>query len=529
MKDDLYVVTLRVCDEASCLITLGIADEIEAKEWLEQLRLAICIAEGRTHITQAPFRVARREKSPEYLDAVYKELKVLLSRDLSTWRAVGLTEHSIIRMYSDPVVPTTLSCTLVLLNSPIELVARALVDVDSYTNWNTKLSAARRIHSLSSSTDIVQLSLKSWIGSWNCVMLRHYSVHKQNVRLVCASVPCTSVNSHFTVNMLAFDLKQTDTHTVLRCFSQLKSKRFQSQLHYALATGFSKLADCITLMPLDSLRPEVEITTEEKLRLARAADVSCNPVRPTQYRVKDLDTGEYYLSVPQDQPPVDLLQKLTAQQQPTFAEFKEKFPEIDNNTCYRFLKSRSFVIRKAVDILTEVLEWRSRVRPDLITAQEVVTERRRAFLLRIGVDRQERPILLLKARDYLPKEMRLEDVERYLLYTLESALSELPPHVDSYSMIIDVKDMAYRNFSLSQCKHILTLFQNYYPERLARAFVINTSWIVKIFWKSLKPFLHQDSIDKVSFLEAHELHILRDFVDLSQLPQEYGGSAVLSD
>mmetsp|Transcript_12214 Transcript_12214/g.23169 ORF Transcript_12214/g.23169 Transcript_12214/m.23169 type:complete len:414 (-) Transcript_12214:1697-2938(-) len=413
---------------------------------------------------------------------------------------------------------------MVLLNSPIEVVARALADVDGYSNWNTKLGFSRRLHSLTNSTDIAQLSLKSWIGNWDCVLMRHYSSNKQNVRLICASIPCTNVKTHFNVRMLAFDLKQIDSHTVVRCFTQIKSKRFQEILHFSLIKGFNKLADYLRLIPLESLKPEVEISTEEKLKLARAVDVGCSP-----YRVKDLDTGEYYLSVPQENLPIDLTQKLTTQQQPIFDAFKAKFPELDDNTLYRFLKSRNFVLRKAEEILKEVLEWRERVRPDLITAQDVVTEMRRGFIFRYGNDRQDRPIILFRACRYLPKEMQLEDVERYLLYLLESTLRELPPHVDAYSMIFDVKDAAYRNFSLSHNKYLLTLFQNYYPERLARAFIINSSWAIKIFWKSVKPFLHQDSIDKVSFLETHELHILKDFIEPSQLLQEYGGTATLSD
>lgn len=467
--------------------------------------------------------IVKREKPPKFLSSVYKELKFLLSRDLSDWKAVGFTEHGIIRRYSDPVVPETLSCTMVLLNSPIEVVARALADIDNYSNWNTQLAKSRRIYSLTASTDIVQISLKSWLGPWDSVMMRHYSASSQNVRLVCASVPYSNIAAHFVVKLLAFDLKQTDSHTVVRCFSQIKSKK--QSLHYSLIKGVSRFADYVSLIPLECLNPEVEISTEEKLKLARAVEVGCNPVRHKQYRVRDLDTGEYYLSIPQEKPTIDLTQKLTTQQQPIFDAFKAQFPEVNDNTLYRFLKSRNFVIHKAEEALTEVLEWRLKVRPDLISAEDVIEEMRRGFTFHLGNDRQDRPIVLFRGCRYLPKEMKLEDVERYIVYILESTIRELPPHVDAICLIIDVKGTAYRNFSLAHNKHLMTLCQNYYPERLARAFVVNSSWAVKIFWKSIKPFLHQDSIDKVSFLDPHELHILHDFIDPAQLLQEYGGSA----
>jgi hypothetical protein len=81
---------------------------------------------------------------------------------------------------------------------------------------------------------------------------------------------------------------------------------------------------------------------------------------------------------------------------------------------------------------------------------------------------------------------------------------------------------------LAHAKALIPILQNYYPERLSAAFVVNISWIVKTIWRSIKVFFNQKTLDKIHFLGKKDLHVLGEFFDLNIIPREYGGHAEIN-
>ena len=71
---------------------------------------------------------------------------------------------------------------------------------------------------------------------------------------------------------------------------------------------------------------------------------------------------------------------------------------------------------------------------------------------------------------------------------------------------------------MAHTKALIPILLNYNPERLGKAFVVNVSWLIKTFWKSIKIFLDKRTVDKIHFLGKKELHLLGNFFDLDLLP-----------
>jgi hypothetical protein len=216
---------------------------------------------------------------------------------------------------------------------------------------------------------------------------------------------------------------------------------------------------------------------------------------------------------------------LTATQEEALAAMKHRFPEESDQTLCRFLKARDFKASKAERLLTRANEWRLRTHPEALTIIDVAHELKRGYLFRHYQDKFHRPVLILRAARYLPSQIRVEEAERLVLYLLESGIRDMQPEVKGFCMIADMKDVGLTNFSFPHFKHFAHLIQDFYPERLGSAFIVNVSWVVKTMWVTAKPLLNQRTIEKIHFLETKEMKKLLEVVDENVLPAEYGGTA----
>lgn len=222
---------------------------------------------------------------------------------------------------------------------------------------------------------------------------------------------------------------------------------------------------------------------------------------------------------------IDRTKNLDKSQLNILEKYRMTFPGIDDNTLCRFLKARGFNLDKAEALLKEALEWRESTKPELITFTEVEKWANVRIVIRHGQDKQGRPLLILRNDRYIPKNIDLFEFEKYVLYVLEKSISEMPPNVDTFCIISDMKEAKLSNFNLSHTRHFIPIIQDYYPERLGAAYIVNYSWIVKSIWATVKVFLNEATLQKIQFLDGKELSRLHEYFDENQLPIAYGGTA----
>lgn len=86
-------------------------------------------------------------------------------------------------------------------------------------------------------------------------------------------------------------------------------------------------------------------------------------------------------------------------------------------------------------MITESLEWRRQSKPDEIPFEEVKGLQELASLYQNGFDKLGRPILYIKPGAYNP--FPAEERVRFLVYTLESAISRMPQQVEKMVWILD--------------------------------------------------------------------------------------------
>jgi hypothetical protein len=94
--------------------------------------------------------------------------------------------------------------------------------------------------------------------------------------------------------------------------------------------------------------------------------------------------------------------------------------------------------------------------------------------------------------------------------------------------VVDLKGFGYANCDIRAMLEALDIMQNNYPERLGRVFLIHAPYVFMAAWKMVYPFIDDNTKKKFVFVADKDLDAtLRDAVDESQLPEEYGGKLKL--
>ncbi|KAK8785100.1 hypothetical protein V5799_008535 [Amblyomma americanum] len=210
----------------------------------------------------------------------------------------------------------------------------------------------------------------------------------------------------------------------------------------------------------------------------------------------------------------------------------------------RWLRARDLDVAKAGDLLRKNLLWREENKIDtIIERYEWHPILKQYFPGGIfNHDRDGSPVYYIPIGNGDFKGMlqclSKEEMVMHVVYMLErlqhereSQSRKLGKHLDTSVMLFD-----WDNFSLKQVyswqvvdyiRALVGLYENYYPETLKLALLVNTPSFFPVFWKLIKPFLSERTSRKVKiFSREGWLPVLLEYVDPSQLPAHWGGTIV---
>ncbi|KAJ6742339.1 PATELLIN-1 [Salix viminalis] len=123
-------------------------------------------------------------------------------------------------------------------------------------------------------------------------------------------------------------------------------------------------------------------------------------------------------------------------------------------------------------------------------------------------------------------EEKLKKFLRWRVQVLEKGINLLdfkPGGVNSIIQVTDLKDMPKRELR-SASKQILSLFQDNYPEMVARKIFINVPWYFSMLYSVFSPFLtHRTKSKFVISKEGNVAETLYKFIRPENIPVQYGG------
>ncbi|KAK7287249.1 hypothetical protein RIF29_00421 [Crotalaria pallida] len=208
-----------------------------------------------------------------------------------------------------------------------------------------------------------------------------------------------------------------------------------------------------------------------------------------------------------------------------------------NVLLLKFLRARDFRVADALNMLLKCLSWRRDFGADNVVDEELVEfkELEGVVAYMQGYDREGHPVCYNAYGVFRDKEMyekvfgdeeKLKKFLRWRVQVLERGIKLLhfkPGGVNALIQVTDLKDMPKRELRVAS-NHILSLFQDNYPEMVARKIFINVPWYFSLLYSMFSPFLTQRTKSKfVISKEGNVAETLYKFIRPEDIPVRYGG------
>ncbi|KAL4253824.1 Phosphatidylinositol/phosphatidylcholine transfer [Pleurotus pulmonarius] len=225
----------------------------------------------------------------------------------------------------------------------------------------------------------------------------------------------------------------------------------------------------------------------------------------------------------------------------------------DDETFIRFLRARKFNVKHAKRMLQDCQQWRKTV--EGVGIDELYRridpfdyhERRAVFdcwpMWFHKTDKKGRPINVhfFGGMDLnkLYKECTPEKHWQTVLVNAESLTREILPAaskaagrtIGSVLVIVDLQGFGLSQFwqMKSLAQQSFQISQDYYPETMGQLAVVNAPSSFTFIWGIIKPWLSQETVDKVQILGADYREELLRLVDEDALPSVLGGKCTCAD
>ncbi|KAG1371510.1 patellin-6 [Cocos nucifera] len=202
----------------------------------------------------------------------------------------------------------------------------------------------------------------------------------------------------------------------------------------------------------------------------------------------------------------------------------------------KFLRARDFNVAQAHAMLARCVEWREEFGADGVVDEELGFKELEGVVAYMhGWDRAGHPVCYNAYGVFKDREMydrvfgdgeKLKKFLRWRVQVMERGVRLLqlrPGGINSIIQVTDLKDMPKRELRVAS-NQILSLFQDNYPEMVARKVFINVPWYFSMLYAMISPFLTERTKSKfVIAREGNVAETLYKFIRPEFVPVQYGG------
>ncbi|KAI7756186.1 hypothetical protein M8C21_032392 [Ambrosia artemisiifolia] len=203
----------------------------------------------------------------------------------------------------------------------------------------------------------------------------------------------------------------------------------------------------------------------------------------------------------------------------------------------KFLRARDFKVKEAFTMLKNVVAWRKEFGIDSLLTEDLGTEQEKVVYMH-GVDKEGHPVCYNAYGEYQNKELYNETFSteekrtkflHWRIQFLEKSIRKLDFSPDGINTIVQVID--FKNspgpfkWELRQATNqALQLFQDNYPEFVAKQVFINVPFLYLAFYKVINPFFTQRTKSKFVFAgPSKTAETLFKYIAPELVPVQYGG------
>jgi len=223
-------------------------------------------------------------------------------------------------------------------------------------------------------------------------------------------------------------------------------------------------------------------------------------------------------------------------------------PKFNDFFFARFLRARKGDVDKAVEMFLNRLKWREEVGADTILEtfpknphyQRLVEYWPGSQHWKDPMHTQDGSVLLFEALGKCDPRMidsiGIDTIEQFHIWCMENleriwfeTMAE-KGFWPGFVMIEDLSGIGFHTFSTQVLKVVQTITyinQNYYPDMLRKAYIINVPSVFYMFWKGISLWLEPRTLAKLDMIGGGTEAIvenLKSFTDEDQLPRRLGGT-----
>ncbi|KAG7965463.1 hypothetical protein I3843_08G002900 [Carya illinoinensis] len=203
----------------------------------------------------------------------------------------------------------------------------------------------------------------------------------------------------------------------------------------------------------------------------------------------------------------------------------------------KFLRARDFKVKDALAMIKNTVRWRKEFGIDALLEEDHGNEWDKVAFTH-GYDKEGHPVCYNVFSEFQNKELYLntfateEKRQKFLKWRiqfLEKSVRKLDFSPTGISSIVQVNDfknsLGIGKWELWQAiKQAVQLFQDNYPEFLAKQVFINVPWWYIVYNRMISPFLTQRTKSKFVFAgPSKSAETLFKYISPEQVPVQYGG------
>ncbi|EXB32322.1 hypothetical protein L484_005526 [Morus notabilis] len=217
-------------------------------------------------------------------------------------------------------------------------------------------------------------------------------------------------------------------------------------------------------------------------------------------------------------------------------------------TLMRFLVARSMEPEKAAKMFVQWQKWRASLVPNgFIADSEVPDELEARKIYLQGLSTKGHPLMIVKGSKHYPSKDHLQ-FKKFVAHLLDKTIARYPSIAlicqclsegkgspkereignEKLIGILDLQHISYKNVDVRGLITGFQFLQAYYPERLAKCFLLHMPWFFESIWKMISRFLDKATLEKIVIVtnEDERTKFIKE-VGEETLPEEYGGKAKL--
>lgn len=166
----------------------------------------------------------------------------------------------------------------------------------------------------------------------------------------------------------------------------------------------------------------------------------------------------------------------------------------------RYMRARKWDVEKAVVMLVSSISWRNETdieeavnrQGEAVVLKEELSEDDKGFAMQYrsgksyvrGVDKENRPIYIIKVRLHDPSLQTTKAMETFVLHNIESIGIMITAPYDKACLIFDMTGFGLKNMDFHVVRFLTQVFESKYPETLGLVLIHNAPFV---FWGTLIP------------------------------------------